>query len=317
MAIERSEWIWLSGKWVRWEEANVHVTTHALHYGSSVFEGIRAYETASGAAIFRLDDHVRRLFDSCRIARMEPTAWGFSEIRDACIESVSRNGHRACYIRPLVFRGAGVLGLNPTAAPIEALVFAVRWGTYLGEEALREGVDAGVSSWRRFQTSALAPLAKIGGQYVNSSFVSMEAKANGFTEGIMLDARGQVCEGPGENLFVVYRGDLFTPPIANSILAGITRESVLRLADDFSIPVKTDEISREMLYIADEVFMTGTAAEITPVRSVDRVPVGTGKPGPITRRLQKEFFGIVKGEIPDRHGWLTPIPATHPTAPAR
>jgi branched-chain amino acid aminotransferase len=311
MGINRSKWIWMTGRWVRWEEANVHVTTHALHYGSSVFEGVRAYETPDGPAIFRLHAHTHRLFDSCKIARMPlgDTDFDESAIDEVCIELVRRNGHRSCYLRPLVYRGSGTLGLNPTGSPIEIVILSMEWGTYLGEDALKKGVDAGVSSWRRFAPSSLAPLAKIGGQYVSNQLVSLEARANGYVEGIMLDAGGCVCEGAGENLFLVDRGALITPPLASGILSGITRDSVLALARDLDIPVRVEEISRERLYICDEIFMTGTAAEVTPVRSVDRIPVGSGAPGPVTRRIQKEFFGIVSGEVPDRHGWLTLVAA--------
>lgn len=299
-----AEWIWRNGKFVKWEDANVHVTTHALHYGSSVFEGIRAYATPQGPAIFRLQPHSERLVQGCKVARI---ALDYDEeaISSAIIETVRRNGHESCYIRPLAFRGAGPLGLEGRGNPTEMIIFTMEWGRYLGNEALENGVDVQVSSWRRIAPDTFASLAKIGGQYVNSQFVSMEAKDNGFSEGIALDANGYVSEGAGENLFVIHKGVVYTPGNWQSILMGITRDSVLAILQDLGYEIRYEPVAREMLYMADEMFFTGTAAEITPIRAVDRIPVGEGKPGPITKAVQKEFFGIVSGELPDRHGWLT------------
>jgi branched-chain amino acid aminotransferase len=308
MALNRSEWIWLGGNWVRWEEATVHVSAHALHYGSSAFEGIRTYETSDGPAIFRLDPHIRRLFNSCKILRMDMAAFREEEVRRLCVDIVSRNRHQSCYIRPIVFRGSGSLGLNPLECPTEMAIFTFEWGRYLGAEAIEEGVDAFISSWRRPAQGTMAPLGKIGGQYVGNQFVSIEAQENGYTEGIMLDPNGYVCEGAGENLFMVSGGELITPPLATSLLEGVTRATVITLAQDLGLTVRFENVTRDMLYICDELFMTGTAAEISPVRSVDRIPVGDGRRGPLTKQLQDEFFGIVSGEIEDRHNWLTEVP---------
>ena len=311
MAIEKSDWIWFSGKWVRWEEATVHVTAHALHYGSSAFEGIRAYATEDGPAIFRLREHVKRLHGSAKILRMDLSDYPLATLERIHTELVARNRHDACYLRPMAFRGAGTLGLDPTDCPVELVIFSMEWGRYLGAEAIEQGIDAAVSSWRRPAPGSMAPLGKIGGQYVNNSFVSVEARLNGFAEGLMLDAGGNLCEGAGENAFLVFDGEIWTPPMASSLLGGITRDSVITLAGDLDIPVRFENISRDMLYLCDEMFLTGTAAEITPVRSVDRLPVGDGQRGPITRRLQERFFGIVCGQARDTHGWLTAVPRFH------
>ncbi len=303
MAIKESQWIWFDGQLVPWGEAKVHVLAHALHYGSSVFEGIRAYATPTGAAIFRLDAHVARLFDSCRIARM-PIPYTPQQIADAIAETVSRNGLRSCYIRPLVFRGYEVLGVDPRACPVQVAIAAFEWGAYLGSEAIEQGVAVGVSSWRRMAPDTFPALAKIGGQYVNSQFIVMEARDRGFVEAIALDIYGYVAEGSGENLFLVHRGALYTPPLGASVLGGITRDSVITIARDLGYRVHEQLIPREMLYIADEAFFTGTAAEVTPIRSVDGQPVGEGRRGPITERIQSEFFQITQGKVPDRYGWL-------------
>lgn len=308
MSLDGTRWIWQNGEWKRWEEATVHVSTHALQYGSTAFEGIRAYETKKGTGVFRLGPHIDRLFYTCKLMRMnmgEMTRERFSQL---CVDVVSRNGFKSCYLRPLVFRGSGTLGLFPLGSPVEMAIFAIEWGRYLGAEGIEQGVDVGISSWRRFNASTAVPLGKIGGQYITSQFVSVEARENGFVEGILLDDRGYVCEGAGENMFLVMNDNLVTPPLASSILAGITRDTVLTLAKDLGIPVRFEPVSRDMLYLADEIFMTGTAAEVTPVRSVDRIPIGSGTRGPVTKRLQDDFFGITSGELPDRHGWLTPVP---------
>lgn len=305
--MQASEVIWFNGEIVPWEAARVHVLAHALHYGSSVFEGIRAYATPEGPAVFCLDDHLRRLYDSCRIFRMVPP-YETAVLREAILTVVARNGHQACYIRPVVFRGLGSLSVDPRKSPVEVAVASFPWGRYLGEGALEEGVDVMVSSWRRVAPDTHPGMAKVGGNYVNSAFVAMEAADNGFTEGVVLDVQGYVSEGSGENVFVVRDGIVFTPPLSSSILPGVTRRVVLTLCADLGIPVREALLPREMLYVADEVFFTGTAAEITPVRSVDRIPVGAGRRGPITARLQEEFFALAEGRVPDRHGWRTPVP---------
>ncbi len=302
-----SEWIWMNGEWVRWQDATVHISAHALHYGSSVFEGIRAYETPDGPAVFRLGDHVRRWRDSARLLRMDLGGYDNVELEAVCREIVDRNQHRACYLRPVAFRGVGSLGVDGRNLPVVVAVLSMEWGAYLGEGALENGVDAAVSSWRRFGSGTMAPLGKIGGQYVNNQFVSAEARINGYEEGIVLDANGYVSEGGGENLFLVKDGAILTPPMSSSILAGITRDSVLQLARDLGVEIRECVISRDFLYLADEIFMTGTAAEITPVRSVDRMAIGDGRRGPVTALLQKEFFRLVNGEIDDRHGWLSHV----------
>lgn len=313
MTSANPEWIWHDGHWVPWDSATVHVTAHALHYGSSVFEGIRTYETAHGPAVFRLPEHVVRFFDSAKLMRMDLGDFDHESLNRLCLDIVVRNDHKSCYIRPLAFRGTGSLQLNPSACPVVVTVLSMEWGRYLGSEAIEKGIDAAVSSWRRLSPGAAMPRGKIGGQYVSNSLVSAEAANNGYQEGIMLDQHGAVSEGAGENLFLVMDGELLTPPLGSSILAGITRNSILQLAHDKGLRVHQEVVTRDMLYLCDELFMTGTAAEITPVRSVDQIPVGDGKPGPVTRLLQDEFFGIVQGEIDDRHGWLTRVPQTQTT----
>ena len=317
MPIDKSEWIWMSGRWVKWGEATVHVTAHALHYGSSAFEGIRAYEGEDGPAIFRLDRHLERLLDSCKLLRFEMTDYGLEFLTRATVELVARNKHKSCYIRPIAFRGSESMGVYPLTCPVEVAIFSFPWGAYLGPEAIEHGVDAAVSSWRRFAPSTTAPLGKIGGQYVTNQFVAVEARQNGYAEGIMLDSFGYVSEGGGENLFLIRRGEITTTPLSSSILEGVTRDSVVTLARDLGYTVRFENVTREMLYLCDELFMTGTAAEITPVRSVDRIPIGSGKRGPITRHLQEEFFGIVSGRVADRHGWLTRVPQLAPVAAER
>lgn len=303
-------YIWKNGEFIAWEDATVHVTTHALHYGSSVFEGIRAYATPGGPAIFRLQPHTRRLLNSCKIARID-VPFSEDELNNATIETVRRNGHEACYIRPIVMRGAGPLGVEGRKNPTEAFIFTMEWGRYLGAEAIESGVDVHVSSWRRIAPDTFASMAKIGGQYVNSQFISMEAHDLGFSEGIALDYSGQVSEGAGENIFVIYDGVVYTPSINSSILMGITRDTVLTLLGDLGVEVRYEPIPRDMLYIADEIFFTGTAAEVTPIRSVDKIQVGKGTRGPLTKAVQDEFFAITSGSR-DPHGWLTYVRQTEP-----
>ncbi len=302
----RAEYIWMNGEIIPWDQAQVHVFTHALHYGSSVFEGIRAYETANGTAIFRGREHFERLLFSCKVARIPPPL-SVAEWMEVTAQVLQANQHPSAYIRPLVFRGYETLGVDGRSCPVEAILATVPWGRYLGPEAIEQGVDVQVSSWRRMAPDTLNAMAKIGGQYVNSQNIVMEAKDNGFTEGIALDINGYVSEGSGENIFVVYKGELFTPPFANSILGGITRDCAITIAQDLGYDVREMTLTREMLYLADEIFFTGTAAEITPVRSVDRMPVGEGKRGPITQAIQEVFFGIVEGTLPDKWNWLTPV----------
>jgi len=307
MALKNGKWVWFNGKFVPWEEATVHVGVHALHYGSSIFEGIRSYETKDGPAIFCLEQHLDRLYGSCKIYRMD-LPFSREELRRAIVELVAKNGHRACYIRPLVFRGLGGFNLDPRKdCPVEVAILTIEWGAYLGKEALEQGVDVGVSTWFRMAPNTYPALAKAGGHYTNSQLIAMEAHDRGYMEGIALDIFGYVSEGSGENIFIVQDGTLYTPPLSSSILGGVTRRCVMILAEDLGIPVREEPISRERLYLADEAFFTGTAAEITPIRSVDGIQVGAGKRGPITTKLQEEFFGIVRGEIPDRHGWLVPV----------
>lgn len=302
-----TEKIWHNGRFINWEDAKIHVLSHVVSYGSSVFEGIRCYETVSGPAIFRLREHVRRMLDSAKIYRMDEIGFSAAQLAEAMIELVRVNRLKSCYIRPIILRGYGQIGVDPRQAPIEVFIACWEWGKYLGEEALAQGVDVCMSSWSRLAPNTLPSLAKAGGNYLNSQLIRMEANVNGYAEGIALDPFGYVSEGSGENIFVIRDGVIYTPPLSNSVLPGITRDSVLRLCADLKIPVTETQIPREMLYIADEIFFTGTAAEITPVRSVDRIQIGKGRRGPITQRLQEEFFAIVNGTAPDRYGWLTPV----------
>ncbi|MCX6637733.1 MAG: branched-chain amino acid transaminase, partial [Acidobacteria bacterium] len=277
-------------------------------YGSSVFEGIRCYQTPSGPQIFRLREHIRRMQDSSKIYRM-PIPFSADQLAQAMVELVRLNNLTSCYIRPIVLRGYGEMGVHPGKNPVEVFVACWEWGKYLGEEALASGVDVCVSSWNRMAPNTLPALSKAGGNYLNSQLVRMEANLNGYVEGIALDVAGYVSEGSGENIFVVRDGKIFTPPLGASVLPGITRDSIIKLAEEMGIAVIETIVPREMLYIADEVFFTGTAAEVTPVRSVDRIVVGAGQRGPITERLQKEFFAIIDGKKADRFGWLTPVKA--------
>jgi branched-chain amino acid aminotransferase len=304
--VEPTDYIWMDGELVAWERANVHLSVHAMHYGSSVFEGIRAYDVEGTPAIFCLDAHVRRLYDSCKVYRME-VPFEPAELRAACLETVRANELPSAYVRPLVYRGSGTIGVDPRPCPVHVAVLTIYLGRYLGPEAVEQGVDVCVSSWGRMAPNTFPASAKIGGQYINSQLIKMEAVENGYAEGIAIDGNGFVSEGSGENLFLVRDGVITTPPLASSILRGITRQCVITLARELGYTVEEAFIPREALYMADEVFFTGTAAEVTPIRSIDRIPVGPGHRGPVTERLQQEFFGIVSGEVEDRHDWLTPV----------
>jgi branched-chain amino acid aminotransferase len=304
--LKPTEKIWHNGRFIAWNDAKIHVLAHVVSYGSSVFEGIRCYATDSGPAIFRLPEHVRRLVDSAHIYRMD-VPYDPQQLSDAIVELARINNLDACYIRPIVLRGYGDVGVMPVNNPVETYIACWEWGKYLGEEALAQGVDVCVSSWTRLAPNTLPALAKAGANYMNSQLIRMEAAINGYAEGIALDEAGYVSEGSGENIFVIRDGKIMTPPLGASVLPGITRDSIVTLAESLGIPVAEGLVPREMLYIADEVFFTGTAAEITPIRSVDRVKVGKGRRGPITELLQEEFFAIVSGKKADKFGWLTPL----------
>ena len=303
----RTNKIWRDGQLVNWEDATIHVMSHVVHYGSSVFEGVRCYETPAGGAIFRAREHMRRLLDSCKIYRM-PLEYTIDDLVQAMTDTVSANELHECYLRPLVLRTGEQMGVHGAGVPLETFIIAWKWGTYLGHEGVTNGVDVRVSSWRRAAPGTFPTMAKAGGNYLNSQLSKMEAKQDEYAEGIMLDSFGFVAEGSGENLFAVRDGCLYTAPLSAGILRGITRDSVMTIARDLGIDVCEQVLPREFLYIADELFFCGTAAEITPIRSVDRIEVGGGRPGPVTQRIQREYLGIAHGQIPDRHGWLTHVP---------
>jgi len=307
--LKPTEKIWHNGRFIRWEDATIHVLAHVVSYGSSVFEGIRCYSTPKGPAFFRMKEHTRRLLDSAKVYRMENVGYSHEQLMDAMLEVVRVNNMDSAYVKPIVMRGYGDVGVNGAKNPIEVYIACWNWGKYLGDEAIEQGIDVCVSSWTRMAPNTFPAMAKAGANYMNSQLIKMEAIANGYVEGIALDASGYVSEGSGENIFVVRDGKLITPPLGASVLPGITRDSVLTLARDLDIPTVETIIPREMLYIADEVFFTGTAAEITPIRSIDRITIGKGRRGPVAERLQKEFFGIVEGGAQDRHNWLTPVHA--------
>ncbi|HUK18405.1 MAG TPA: branched-chain amino acid transaminase [Bryobacteraceae bacterium] len=308
-----TEKIWHNGRFIPWEDATIHVLSHVVNYGSSVFEGIRCYSTPGGPAIFRLREHVRRMVDSAKIYRMELPFTG-DQLAEAMLELVRVNKMDSCYLRPIALRGYGEIGVHAVKNPIDIYIACWNWGKYLGEEALAEGVDVCVSSWTRFAPNTLPALAKAGANYMNSQLMKMEAVINGYVEGIALDTNGYVSEGSGENIFLVRDGRIHTPPLGASVLPGITRDSILTLARELEIPLVETIVPREMLYIADEVFFSGTAAEITPIRSIDRITIGKGRRGPVAERLQKEFFAIVEGKRPDRFGWLSPVNVGQPVA---
>ena len=303
----RTTKIWRDGQLVNWEDATIHVLSHVAHYGSSVFEGLRCYEGPNGGAIFRAKEHMRRLHDSCKIYRMK-LDYSVDELVQAMVETVAANELKECYLRPIAMRTGETMGVYGANVPVEVFIIAWKSGPYLGHEAMANGADVRVSSWRRAAPDTFPTMAKAGGNYLNSQLSKMEARADDYAEGIMLDSFGFVSEGSGENLFAVRDGCLYTAPLAAGILQGITRNSIVTIANDMGLEVREQVMPREMLYIVDELFFCGTAAEVTPIRSVDKIPVGEGKPGPITQRIQREYLGIAKGKIPDRHGWLTAVP---------
>ena len=306
MRISETGWIWRDGEFIPWADANVHVLSHSMQFGSSAFEGVRCYSTPRGPAIFRLEDHLKRLMNSCKIYRME-LQYTVDDLVAACCELVDRNGLDACYIRPMVLRGYGAAGMVPFDSPIEVYLPCWVWGTYLGEGALENDIDACVSTWHRMAPNTTPAFAKVAGNYLGGQLIKMEALANGYGEAIALGTDGMLSEGSGQNLFIVHNGTIYTPLIDGTLLPGITRDSILTLARDAGIPVREQELPREMLYVADEVFFVGTAVEVTPIRSVDRVRVGQGRRGPVTEAIQTRFFQIVKGQAPDTYGWLQPV----------
>ena len=314
MAFAGTGKIWMNGTLVDWADAKIHVGSHVVHYGSGVFEGARCYNTPRGSACFRLDAHMRRLFDSCKIYRMEPQV-DMETMTEAVLNTIRANEFKACYIRPIVYRGYNELGVNPFPCPVDTAILTWEWGAYLGKDALENGADVRVSSWNRSAPNTFPTLAKSSANYANSQLIKMEAMAEGYSEGIALDTNGNLSEGSGQNLFLVRDNVLYTPPLSAAILLGITRNSVIVLARDLGFTVQEEVLPRELLYIADEAFFVGTAAEITPIRSVDKIQVGAGRRGPVTDALQKAFFAVINGEAPDRHGWLTFVYPGEPLQP--
>jgi len=307
MAIQATEKVWHNGKMIPWKDAQIHVMAHVVNYGSSVFEGIRCYAPGGNPAIFRLRDHMQRLIDSAKIYRIE-IDYSLDQLCAAALELIAANRTWPCYLRPIVMRGYGEAGVNPFNSPTEVYMTNYPWGKYLGHGDVSEGIDACVSSWSRIAPNTMPAMSKAGANYMNSQLIKMEAIVNGYVEGIALDVNGYVSEASGANIFIVRKGKLLTPPLGNSVLPGITRESVITLAEDIGLPVVEQMIPREMLYLADEVFFCGTASEITPIRAIDKININNGVTGSVTLALQREFFGIVKGAAPDRHNWFTPVP---------
>jgi branched-chain amino acid aminotransferase len=298
--------VWMNGKIVDWADATIHVASHVIHYGSAVFEGMRCYKTPAGSAFFRLDAHMRRLYDSARIYRMD-YARDVAALTQAVVETVQANGLAACYIRPVIYRGYHALGVNPLPCPVEAAVLVWEWGAYLGPDSLSKGVDVRVSSWARMAPNTFPAMAKSVANYANSGLIKMEAVLDGYSEGIALNHDGHLSEGSGQNLFLVRDEVLYTPTLASSVLPGITRDTIMTLAQDLGFQVREQDLPREMLYVSDEAFFVGTAAEVTPIRSVDKIQVGQGRRGPVTTAIQQAFFDYINGVLPDRHGWLTPV----------
>ncbi len=299
----KADKIWFNGEFVNWDDAQIHVLSHVVHYGTSVFEGMRCYNTQRGPACFRLENHVLRIFDSAKIYRM-PIPFNKEEITSAILETIRVNKLESCYVRPIAFRGYGSLGVDPTTCPVDFVVAVWEWGAYLGAEALEKGASVRTASWSRMAPNTMPSLAKVGANYMNSQLIKLEAMADGYSEGIALDSQGYVSEASGENIFIVKNGSIYTPSSGSSILPGITRHSVITLARDLGYTVTQRPIPRESLYIADEVFFTGSAAEVTPIAEIDHIPVGEGTRGPITKELQDAYFGITSGEREDKHGWL-------------
>jgi branched-chain amino acid aminotransferase len=308
MAFSERGKVWMNGKLVEWKDATIHVATHVIHYGSGVFEGIRAYDSPRGSHVFRLPEHMRRLVESCRIYRMD-LPYTLAQLSDAVLETIRVNQYKSCYIRPLVYRGYSQLGVNPMPCPVDAAILVWEWDAYLGDDALSKGVDVGVSSWTRMAPNTFPALAKSTANYANSALIKMQATLDGYAEGIALDESGLLSEGSGQNLFLVRDNVVYTPSLTSSILQGITRDTVLTLARDLGLEVREQPLPREFLYLADEAFFCGTAVEIAPIRSIDRITVGTGRRGPVTEALQERFFGIISGDAPDDHNWLTPVAA--------
>lgn len=304
MSFDKTDKIWMNGKFVNWDDAKIHVLSHVVHYGTALFEGARCYKTKKGTAIFRLQPHTDRLFNSCKMYRME-IPYSKDEINKAIIDTIKVNKMEECYIRPIVYRGYEQLGVNPFPCPVDVAIAVWKWGAYLGKEALEKGVDVQISTWQRIAPNTMPALAKCAANYMNSQLIKMEAILNGYSEGIALDVSGYVSEGSGENLFIVNNGTIYTPPLGASVLPGITRDCILKIAAKFNISVIEQFIPREALYIADEVFFTGSAAEITPIRSVDKIVIGKGSRGPVTEKLQNEFMAITRAEKEDVFGWLT------------
>ncbi|MGH9491727.1 MAG: branched-chain amino acid transaminase [Terriglobales bacterium] len=311
MAIKKTKQIWHNGRFIAFDDAKIHVLSHVVSYGSAVFEGIRCYATRRGPAIFRLQDHVRRLLQSAKIYRMD-VPFPEAALAQACLDVIRENDLSAAYLRPLVLRGYSSLGVLPTDNPIETFIAAYEWGRYLGGDALEKGADVCVSSWRRMAPDTMPAMAKAASNYMNSQLIKMEASVNGYSEGIALDAQGFVSEGSGENVFLVRGGELLTPPVSSSLLAGITRDTVMQLATELGISHREEQIPREALYLADELFFCGTAVEVTPIRSVDHIPVGSGRRGPVTEAIQRRFFALTSGEAEDKRGWLTPVETLQP-----
>ena len=308
MAFSETGKVWMNGKLVDWKDATMHVASHVVHYGSGVFEGIRSYDSKKGANVFRLPEHMRRLMDSCRVYRME-LSYTMEQLNDAVLETIRANNFKSCYIRPLIYRGYGQLGVNPMPCPVEAAVIVWEWDSFLGEDALAKGVDVGVSSWTRIAPNTFPAMAKATANYANSALIKMQATVDGYAEGIALDESGLLSEGSGQNLFLVRDNVVYTPSLTSSILQGITRDTVITLTRDLGFEVREQALPREFLYLADEAFFCGTAVEITPIRSIDKVTVANGRRGPVTAALQERFFGIIKGDLPDEHNWLTPVGA--------
>ncbi len=305
--------VWMNGSLVDWADAKIHIASHVVHYGSGVFEGARCYDSPKGSACFRLDAHMRRLYDSAKIYRMEPKV-DRAALTSAVLDTIRANEFKACYIRPIIYRGYNALSVNPLPNPVEIAILTWEWGAYLGADALEKGVDVRISSWSRMAPNTFPALAKTAANYANSGLIKMEAIGDGYSEGIALDTFGYLSEGSGQNLFLVRDNVVYTPPLTASVLPGITRDSVITLARELGFRVREEMLPRELIYIADEAFFAGTAVEITPIRSVDKITIGNGKRGPITEAVQRTFFDIIRGDVPDTHGWLTYV---QPGAAAR